>query len=381
VRSALWGSVDISSLVFFRVTVGLILMWEVARYWRYDWIQRYWIEPAFNFPYPLFGWLAPWPGAGMYLHFAVLGLASLGVMLGAFYRASIIVLFLGFAYVFLLEEARYLNHFYLVALLLFLLIFLPAHRAGSVDARLRPSLRSDTAPGWTLWLLRFQIGVPYFYGGLAKLNADWLAGEPLRDWLQDAMGFPVVGRFFDREWMVFFFSYSGLALDLLAVPLLLWWRTRIPMFAALVLFHFTNAGIFSIGIFPWLMIPATLVFFPPAWPRLLWEDLFTRPSRRSFAALIGALGGSFTASWLVYDLELVPFLVGALAGAIVLWSLVGGLSAARVANVPGPAEPRPELQASRRLIALGLATWVVFQTLFPLRHTLISGRDTASPGT
>jgi hypothetical protein len=140
-----------------------------------------------------------------------------------------------------------------------------------------------------------------------------------------------------------------------------------------VLFHFLNASIFSIGIFPWLMIPTTLVFFPPAWPRLLWEDLWTRPSRRGFAALIGALGGSFTASWFLADLELVPFLVGALAAAIVLWSLAGGLAPARLANRAGSAEPHPELQGSRRLIALGLATWVVFQSLFPLRHTLISG--------
>jgi vitamin K-dependent gamma-carboxylase len=32
-------------------------------------------------------------------------------------------------------------------------------------------------------------------------------------------------------------------------------------------FHFTNAQLFRIGIFPWMMIAATTLFFAPDWPR------------------------------------------------------------------------------------------------------------------
>ena len=53
------------------------------------------------------------------------------------------------------------------------------------------------APAWTLWLLRAQIGIVYFYAGLAKLNADWLQGEPMRGWLASRTHFPIIGGYFN----------------------------------------------------------------------------------------------------------------------------------------------------------------------------------------
>ena len=38
----------------------------------------------------------------------------------------------------------------------------------------------------------------FFYAGVAKLNGDWLRGEPLRAWLADRTDFAVIGRFFTR---------------------------------------------------------------------------------------------------------------------------------------------------------------------------------------
>ena len=116
---------------------------------------------------------------------------------------------------------------------------------------------SSTVPAWTIWLLRFQIGVPYFYGGLAKLNADWLQGYPMRYWLSERADFPVIGQYFHNVSTAYFFSYSGLLIDLLAVPLLLWKRTRVLMFVVLMSFHFVNTRLFNIGIFPWFMLAAT----------------------------------------------------------------------------------------------------------------------------
>jgi vitamin K-dependent gamma-carboxylase len=184
-----------------------------------------------------------------------------------------------------LEKARYLNHFYLICLISFLLIFIPAHRAFSMDAWRRPRLRSKIAPAWALGLLRLQLGIPYFYGGLAKLNGDWLQGEPMRMWMVDRTDFPVIGSLFTREWVVHSLSYGGLLLDLLVVPLLLWRRTRPFAFGAALIFHLMNARLFAIGIFPWFMIAATLVFFRPDWPRLLWQQRLglQGPRRRSFS--------------------------------------------------------------------------------------------------
>lgn len=264
VAAALFEPVDIAFLVFFRVVFGAIMLWEVYRFFSTGWIRRYFIDPSFYFGYFGFEWVKPWPGNGMYVHFAVLGVAAACIMLGLLYRVAIPVFFIGFTYVFLLDQTRYLNHFYLICLIAFLMIFLPANRALSVDAALRPSIRTDVVPAWTLWLLRFQVGIAYFYGGVAKLNSDWMiGGEPMRTWLRPLMAMPAIGAIFQKEWVVYSFVYGGMLLDLLVIPLLLWRRTRLIAFSAAVVFNLINAAIFNIGIFPWFMLGATLIFFPP----------------------------------------------------------------------------------------------------------------------
>ena len=191
---------------------------------RRDRVARYYIQPGIHFTYHGFSWIAPLPGDGMYVLFYALGLLAACILVGFYYRAAAALFFLGFTYVFLLDQARYLNHFYLISLVSFLLVFVPAERALSVDALLRPRMRSDVTPAWTLWLLRAQIGIPYFYGGIAKLNNDWLRGEPMRMWLAGKRDFPLIGPFFTEDWMVYQFVVGGLLLDLLVVPLLLWTR-------------------------------------------------------------------------------------------------------------------------------------------------------------
>jgi vitamin K-dependent gamma-carboxylase len=269
----LFAPVDVASLVFFRVAFGAIMFWEVCRYFAYGWVERFYIEPEFFFTYYGFGWVRPWPGDWMYVHFLALGVLAVFIALGFLYRASMALFFAGFTHVFLLDQTNYLNHFYLICLLSFIMVFVPAHRAFSVDAWLRPSLRSSTAPAWALVLVAAQVAVVYFYGGLAKLNGDWLRGEPMRMWLADDTGFPLIGPLFTREWVVYAFSYGGLLLDLLVVPFLLWRKTRVFAFAAALTFHLLNSQLFNIGIFPWFMIAATLLFFSPSWPRRLVDRL------------------------------------------------------------------------------------------------------------
>jgi hypothetical protein len=269
----LFDPIDIAPLIVFRVVFGAIMLWEVWRYFNFDRISRYYIEPTFWFHYFGFEWVRPLPGDGMFLLFHLLGVLSVLIMLGAFYRLSMTLFWLCFTYVFLLDKAQYLNHFYLVSLISFLLIFIPAHRALSIDAWRKPSLRTDTAPAWTLWLLRGQMGIVYFFGGLAKLNPDWLVGEPLRDWMSSTTDFPLLGHLFTEEWLVYLFSYGGLLLDLFIVPLLLWRRTRIPALLLATTFHLMNARLFNIGIFPWFAIAATLMFMPPHWFRPRWLRL------------------------------------------------------------------------------------------------------------
>ncbi len=273
IQARAFAPIDIASLVFFRVAFGLLMVWEVGRYFKNESVYHFWLEPKFLFKYYGFSWIHPWPGNWLYIHWALLGVLALFVAFGFLYRISATLMFLSYAYFFLLDEARYVNHTYLICLFCMLLAIVPAHRAFSIDARMRPKLRSNFAPAWSLWLLRFQIAVVYIFAGLVKLSPDWLRGEPMRYQLAHATNAPVVGQFFGDEWAVYFIGYGGLIFDLLVVPMLLWRRTRAIAFCAVVIFHLTNALWAVIGMFPWLAIAASALFFPPDWPRRILTKL------------------------------------------------------------------------------------------------------------
>jgi len=267
----LFKNKDASSLAFFRIAFGLIMCWEVCRYYYYGWIERYWIDPDLYFTYGYFHWLSPWDGNLMYIHFFFLGVLAIFIALGLFYRLSTILFFIGFTYIFLLDKSNYLNHFYLISLLSFLLIWMPANRKYAIDAALFPKLKSNTVPYWSILALQLQLGVAYFFGGIAKINGDWLRGEPMREWLLDVADMPLIGQYFSHPSAGLFFSYSGLLLDLLIVPFLFWRKTRIAAFIIICSFHFMNANLFKIGIFPWFMMAATTIYFNPNWVSQLLE--------------------------------------------------------------------------------------------------------------
>jgi vitamin K-dependent gamma-carboxylase len=311
----MFSPIDIASLVVFRIAFGGILLWEVLRYFSHGWIAAYWIEPDFHFTYPGFHWVQPWPDAGMYVHMGVLAVLAAFIAVGFLYRVSAALFFLGFTYIFLLERALYLNHLYFVCLVSFLIVFVPAHRSFSIDARLRPGLRTDFVPFWPLWILRAQLAIVYIFAGIAKLNSDWFRGEPLRSWLRGLNATPVIGPLFERPEMFYLVSWGGLAFDMLIVPLLIWRRTRAVAFVAAVCFHLLNAWFFRIGIFPWFSIAMTTLFFEPDWPR----------------RVLSRFGIVSTTS-----------------------------------DIPGPATQSPWTFA---LIGL----YVAFQILFPLRHWLYPG--------
>ncbi|MEJ7873187.1 MAG: HTTM domain-containing protein, partial [Rubrobacteraceae bacterium] len=115
----LFAPVDIASLVFFRIAFGVLMLWEVWIQFSNGLIQRNYIDPTYHFTYYGFGWVQPWSGNGMYLHFLALGVLAVCIALGLWYRVSVVLFFVGFTYVFLLDQALYLNHFYLICLVSF----------------------------------------------------------------------------------------------------------------------------------------------------------------------------------------------------------------------------------------------------------------------
>jgi hypothetical protein len=277
--SRLSAPVDAASLGAFRIAFGAILLFELFDYFRRGWIARYWIDPAWHFAYWGFEWVRPWPGSGMYVHFAALGLLAACLALGLFSRAAAALFCAGFTWVFLIDQARYMNHLYLVCLVSGLLALVPAGRALSFGARRRPDPRAPWVPAWSLGLLRAQFAIVYFFGGLAKLNPDWISGAPMRLVLAGVPPLGPLEPWLASEWAVRFYSFGGICFDLGIVPALLWRRTRPWAVAASVFFHVSNSWMFRIGIFPWLMLAATTLFFEPGWPRRLAARL--RPGPRA----------------------------------------------------------------------------------------------------
>jgi vitamin K-dependent gamma-carboxylase len=276
--AGLAAPVDAASLVVFRVTYGVLMAGAVVRFVAHGRVAEHYLEPTHFFTYPGLGWIHPWPGPWMYVHVAVMGVCAVLVAIGLVYRWAAIAFTALFAYAHLCDRTHYLNHYYLVILLGVLLALLPLGDAGSVDAWLRarrtgrPAPR--TLPAWALWALRGQLAVVYVFGGVAKLQPDWMIhAQPLTTWLAANAELPVLGPLLAAPWLPLAASWSAALFDLTIPAWLSWRRSRPWAYAVAVAFHLLTAKLFRIGLFPWLMIVLTPIFFGPDWPRRLWARL------------------------------------------------------------------------------------------------------------
>ncbi|HTL06666.1 MAG TPA: HTTM domain-containing protein [Chitinophagaceae bacterium] len=255
--------VSIAPLVSFRIIFGLLMFFSLLRFWWRGWISTVYIQPRFHFTYLGFEWVKPLGNLGMHLLFVVVMLSALCITLGFLYRLAAAVFFLGFTYIELIDVTTYLNHYYFISLVAFIMIWLPANRYYSIDCRLQPTLQRTTVPMWTIGILRFQMGVVYVFAGLAKLNADWLLrAEPMRTWLPAKTHLPLVGPLLYQSWVAYFFSWFGAVYDLFIVFFLLNKKTRPVAFCFVVVFHVATAIFFpGIGLFPYVMIACSCIFF------------------------------------------------------------------------------------------------------------------------
>ena len=257
----------VGALVAFRVALGVLVSVSAVRFLAYGWVDDFFVKPSFYFTYWGFSWVRPLPAAGMHALFVALAILGACFAAGLFYRAVAVLLFFGFAYVQLIDVTNWLNHYYLVALLLLLTSVMPLGRAASVDAVLWPKRRVGSFPAWCTYLLRFQVAVVYVHAGLAKATSDWLVhAQPLNIWLSSRTSTPWVGSLFDERTTAFFFSWSGFLFDTTIVLFLMWRRTRAYAYVVVVAFHLMTWLLFPIGMFPFIMCASALVFMSPDWP-------------------------------------------------------------------------------------------------------------------
>jgi len=273
----------IAPLATFRVAFGVMMLASIIRFWSNGWIAKQYIEPEFYFPYYGFEWIKTWGNPGMYILFAVMGLAAIGIAVGAYYRWSASIFFLSFTYVELIDKTNYLNHYYFVSIIAFLLILVPANNAYSIDAWRRKA-QNFYVPAWSIHIIILQLSLVYFFAGLAKLQSDWLIEAlPLKIWLPSKADTAIIGSFLDYKITAYVFSWFGAFYDLTIPFFLLWKRTRVIAYFTVIAFHFMTAALFQIGMFPYIMVVSTLIFFSENWHKTLWNKVF--PTSESTLAL------------------------------------------------------------------------------------------------
>jgi hypothetical protein len=238
------------------------MTYSIIRFWLKGWIQTMYIDPSFHFTFYGFEWVTPL-GNYTYLLFFICGLSAFFVAIGYRYYMSIIIFFLSFTYIELMDKTTYLNHYYFVSILSFLMIFLPSNSSYSVDSYLQKKSFKYT-PKWCVDSIKLLLFIVYFYSGLAKINKDWLfEAQPLKIWLTTgSYDFPLIGsNLMQQEWFHYFMSWGGMFYDLLIPFLLISTRTRVFGFLLVIFFHLFTVLLFPIGMFPYIMIMSSLIFF------------------------------------------------------------------------------------------------------------------------
>lgn len=254
--------VSTAPLAVFRIAFGALMCLSIVRFIAKGWVHTMYVAPKMFFPYYGFEWIRPLEGQGMYMVFAVMVVLAMMIMIGLFYRFSTVLFFLLFTYVELIDKTNYLNHYYFISLISFLIIFIPAGKVFSLDNILFRRASLQLAPRIGIFMLQLQLFVVYFFAGLAKVNSDWLLqAEPLRTWLPAFSHYPVIGPFMEADWLAFAFSWFGCIYDLCIGFLLFNKRTVKLAYLLVVVFHGATALFFNIGMFPYIMITITIIFF------------------------------------------------------------------------------------------------------------------------
>jgi len=266
ITSKLNEPVDAASLAFFRIVFGSIMLISQLRFLYKGWVYLLYIKPKFFFKYFGFHWVPVLPGNWMYVPWIAMVFCLLLVIIGKYYRFAIASFFILFSYTELLDLTNYLNHYYLITIVSFIMIFLPMNATFSFDAK---SWKQPVmVPRWTLSMLRLQVGMVYFFAGVSKIKYDWLiSAQPMKIWLGACQTIPLAGKWLAMPITAYLFSWIGMLFDLTAVFFLLNKKTRPYEYIVIVVFHLITIWLFYIGIFPLVMMGAALIFFSPAFHR------------------------------------------------------------------------------------------------------------------
>lgn len=242
-------------LALFRIAFGLFMAFEMLYYMKINLVRDGLLAPKVLFTYDYLEFIKPLGESSMNALLMVLLACSLLIASGLLYRVASAVFFMGFIYLVLLDKGIWNNHMYLFALLSFIFIFINADRCYTLKSFFKGDDGPIQVPYWNILLLRLQIFIVYFFGGLAKLNYDWLV-------LHQPMHTALLSHNIDIPILSAFMAYGGLLFDLgvgIALFSKAWRKWALPL---ILFFNITNAFMFNdIGIFPFVMLATTIIFW------------------------------------------------------------------------------------------------------------------------
>lgn len=253
-RMALARPVDPVNLGCFRICFGALMLFYIYKYRSSSIISTIYLSSDFNFTFPLFDILGlPLPTAAiMAVVMKVMAVSALLMALGLFTRVSSAVFLLSFGYMFLLEKSLYFNHYYLILLFSFLLTITASSRFLSLDAWIFRKNKKEFVPYWHLFLFQVQVVLVYFFGGIANLNTDWISGLVTQNIFAGA-----------SDGFFFVSATAGVVVELCIAIMLMHKPLRSLGVIFSVLFYGAIKYYLNFGIFPYLMIACTVLFFEP----------------------------------------------------------------------------------------------------------------------
>ena len=257
----------------FRVLFGALM---AAQVWMlYPDIMSILRESPITLPYRPLAFVQPLPEPFMTGVFALGSLAALALAAGVWYRASVFIHWLCFTYLFLLDKSYFNNHYYLFSLFGLMLLFVSADRWGTISRAKNERNRTRPVAYWQIFLFRLLIAIVFLFGAWAKVQKDWMVfAQPVQLWMDQRADWPIIGPVVASTIAGYFIAWYGLLFDL-SMAFALWfvpkkWYTL----AAFAAFNLANSVIFGIGLFPYMMLAALVIFFEPEWFRKVYKAKF-----------------------------------------------------------------------------------------------------------
>jgi uncharacterized membrane protein YphA (DoxX/SURF4 family) len=266
--------VSMRSLCLLRIAVGPIVLLHL---WPFLDDARHGVIYRDTFYEPYVSWYPELPRS-LYLGLLWLGVvAVLAMMLGVVTRVATAAVFGIVTYNMFLSTTNFHNNRAFLVVVLGVLACAPCDRELSIDAWWRRRHGSaalpNEAPGWPLWLLRFEASVVYGASGTSKLlDRDWWGGNVTWDRVVHGeahlRAHTILPNWFidmlvDRN----FHTYAAkvLVCTELFIAFGLWSRrTRYAAIWIAVVFHVVIEVTSSVEIFSYLAIAALVIWAVPS---------------------------------------------------------------------------------------------------------------------